>query len=104
MLAVFCLSYDVCNAFYRRYFPPSFVTSSRAGKVNDGQIDVDQAALTGESLPVTMGARSEPKMGSTVTRGVRERVSDRSSTLIDFWLVFSFRWSHQNVVATILPD
>jgi H+-transporting ATPase len=37
--------------------------------VHGGQIDVDQSALTGESLPVTMGAGDEPKMGSTVTRG-----------------------------------
>ncbi|CAN0112285.1 unnamed protein product [Heterosigma akashiwo] len=37
--------------------------------VNEGQIDVDQSALTGESLPVTMHAGDEPKMGSTVTRG-----------------------------------
>mmetsp|Transcript_39283 Transcript_39283/g.111218 ORF Transcript_39283/g.111218 Transcript_39283/m.111218 type:complete len:1040 (+) Transcript_39283:189-3308(+) len=37
--------------------------------VNHGTIDVDQAALTGESLPVTMTAGSSVKMGSTVTRG-----------------------------------
>jgi H+-transporting ATPase len=37
--------------------------------VNSGRIEVDQAALTGESLPVTMTAMSKPKMGSTVTRG-----------------------------------
>lgn len=37
--------------------------------VNDGQIDVDQAALTGESLPVTMYRGSEVKMGSNVVRG-----------------------------------
>jgi H+-transporting ATPase len=38
-------------------------------KINHGRIEVDQAALTGESLPVTMTAGSQPKMGSTVTRG-----------------------------------
>jgi len=40
-------------------------------RVNAGRIEVDQAALTGESLPVTMTgeAGSQPKMGSTVTRG-----------------------------------
>ena len=40
-------------------------------RVNHGRIEVDQAALTGESLPVTMtgAAGSQPKMGSTVTRG-----------------------------------
>jgi hypothetical protein len=31
-------------------------------QINDGQIDVDQAALTGESLPVTMGAGGNPKV------------------------------------------
>jgi H+-transporting ATPase len=37
--------------------------------VNGGVIDVDQAALTGESLPVTMQTGDRPKMGSTVSRG-----------------------------------
>ena len=37
--------------------------------VNSGTIDVDQAALTGESLPVTMATGSSVKMGSTVCRG-----------------------------------
>jgi P-type E1-E2 ATPase len=37
--------------------------------VNHGQIDVDQSALTGESLPVTMYQGDSCKMGSTVTRG-----------------------------------
>jgi H+-transporting ATPase len=37
--------------------------------VNEGLIDVDQAALTGESLPVSMAAGDRPKMGSTVSRG-----------------------------------
>ena len=37
--------------------------------INGGSIDVDQAALTGESLPVGMGAGDRPKMGSTVSRG-----------------------------------
>jgi magnesium-transporting ATPase (P-type) len=32
-------------------------------------IDVDQAALTGESLPVTMYAKDSCKMGSTVVKG-----------------------------------
>eukprot|EP00123_Amoebidium_parasiticum_P015103 comp22787_c0_seq2/m.35684 comp22787_c0_seq2/g.35684 ORF comp22787_c0_seq2/g.35684 comp22787_c0_seq2/m.35684 type:complete len:1075 (-) comp22787_c0_seq2:451-3675(-) len=38
-------------------------------RVNHGQIQVDQSALTGESLPVTMYAGDDAKMGSTVTRG-----------------------------------
>lgn len=37
--------------------------------VNEGRIEVDQAALTGESLPVTMRKGDTPKMGSTITRG-----------------------------------
>mmetsp|Transcript_33966 Transcript_33966/g.44819 ORF Transcript_33966/g.44819 Transcript_33966/m.44819 type:complete len:967 (+) Transcript_33966:127-3027(+) len=37
--------------------------------INEGTIDVDQAALTGESLPVTMLKGDAPKMGSTVARG-----------------------------------
>lgn len=37
--------------------------------INEGIIDVDEAALTGESLPVTMGPDQMPKMGSNVVRG-----------------------------------
>ncbi len=38
-------------------------------RVNHGTIDVDQAALTGESLPVTMYQGDSCKMGSMVVRG-----------------------------------
>jgi H+-transporting ATPase len=38
-------------------------------RVNHGEIDVDQAALTGESLPVTFYKNDSCKMGSTVVRG-----------------------------------
>jgi H+-transporting ATPase len=38
-------------------------------RINEGQIEVDQAALTGESLPVTMYKGDSCKMGSTVVRG-----------------------------------
>jgi len=38
-------------------------------RVNNSEIDVDQAALTGESLPVTMFKGDSCKMGSTVVRG-----------------------------------
>jgi H+-transporting ATPase len=44
-------------------------------RINNGTIDVDQSGLTGESLPVTMHARSEdpehpnPHMGSTCVKG-----------------------------------
>ena len=41
-------------------------------RVNEGQIEVDQAALTGESLPVTMYKGDSCKMGSTVARGEQE--------------------------------
>lgn len=37
--------------------------------INEGVIEVDEAALTGESLPVTMGPEQMPKMGSNVVRG-----------------------------------
>jgi H+-transporting ATPase len=38
-------------------------------RVNEGEIDVDEAALTGESLPVAKFQGSSCKMGSTVVRG-----------------------------------
>ena len=38
-------------------------------RVNEGEIDVDEAALSGESLPVTKFQGGECKMGSTVVRG-----------------------------------
>jgi magnesium-transporting ATPase (P-type) len=38
-------------------------------RVNNSEIDVDQAALTGESLPVTFYKGGSCKMGSTVVRG-----------------------------------
>lgn len=38
-------------------------------RINGGEIDVDQAALTGESLPVNMFKGDSCKMGSTVVRG-----------------------------------
>ena len=41
-------------------------------RVNEGQIEVDQAALTGESLPVTMYKGDSCMMGSTVARGEQD--------------------------------
>ncbi len=38
-------------------------------RVNEGQIDVDQSQLTGESLPVTCYKGDKVMMGSTVARG-----------------------------------
>ena len=38
-------------------------------RVNEGEIEVDEAALTGESLPVSKFQGSGCKMGSTVVRG-----------------------------------
>lgn len=40
--------------------------------LHDCQIEVDESALTGESLPVQMGRLSRPKMGGTVVRGEGE--------------------------------
>ena len=37
-------------------------------------LEIDQAALTGESMPVTMCTGDEPKMGSNVTRGEAEAI------------------------------
>ena len=44
-------------------------TPTTALQVNVSQIEVDQSALTGESLPVTIYAGESAKMGSTVVRG-----------------------------------
>ena len=59
-----------------KYLVPTDVVALNAGAavpadctIIAGHIDVDQAALTGESLPVTMMAGGQPKMGSTVVRG-----------------------------------
>jgi len=41
-------------------------------RVNKGRVDVDQAALTGESLPVTLYEGGSAKMGSTIVRGETE--------------------------------
>lgn len=38
-------------------------------RVNEGEIEVDEAALTGESLPVSKFQASNCLMGSTVVRG-----------------------------------
>jgi H+-transporting ATPase len=38
-------------------------------RVNEGEVDIDTAQLTGESLPVTMHRGDKPLMGSTVARG-----------------------------------
>ena len=37
--------------------------------INEGQIDVDASALTGESLPITVKRGGAAQMGSTVVRG-----------------------------------
>ena len=41
-------------------------------RVNRSEIDVDQSAMTGESLPVTFYQNDSCKMGSTVVRGETE--------------------------------
>ena len=40
-----------------------------APQVKEGMIDVDQSALTGESLPVTLRGGDAAQMGATVVRG-----------------------------------
>ena len=47
-------------------------------------IQVDQAALTGESMPVTMGAGDVAKMGSNVVRGECEAVVSATGSLTFF--------------------
>ena len=37
--------------------------------MREGTIDVDQSALTGESLPVTLRGGDAAQMGATVVRG-----------------------------------
>ena len=38
-------------------------------QVKEGSVDVDQSALTGESLPVTLREGDAAQMGATVVRG-----------------------------------
>ena len=54
--------------------PPAMQIDPSKGYVatvttNKGEIDADQAAFTGESLPVTLYAGDKCLMGSTVARG-----------------------------------
>jgi H+-transporting ATPase len=37
--------------------------------INNGQVEVDESAMTGESLPVTLHERELAKMGGTIARG-----------------------------------
>ena len=55
-------------------------------RVNEGEIEVDEAALTGESLPVTKFQSSNCLMGSTVVRGEVVFVSYRYPILV--WYLF----------------
>ncbi len=50
-------------------------------RVNEGEIDVDEAALTGESLPVTKYQGGECKMGSTVVRGEVEATVEATGSI-----------------------
>uniref|UniRef100_A0A7S0H6Z2 Plasma membrane ATPase n=1 Tax=Amorphochlora amoebiformis TaxID=1561963 RepID=A0A7S0H6Z2_9EUKA len=50
------------------------VIPADAQLIGERTIEVDQAALTGESLPVTMKAGDTAKMGSTVRRGEMDAV------------------------------
>ena len=62
--------------------------------INHGQIDVDQSALTGESLPVTLFAGDGAKMGSTITRGEVEGTVEVGALLLlllRLWLLLASR-------------
>jgi len=50
-------------------YSPNAAHHARAHRPHPGRIEVDQSALTGESLPVTMYVGDSAKMGSTITRG-----------------------------------
>jgi hypothetical protein len=50
-----------------------------AGQVVEGTVDVDQSALTGESLPVTLRAGEPAMMGGTIVRGEVRRARARGS-------------------------
>lgn len=48
-------------------------------QVKDSTIDVDQSALTGESLPVTLRGGDAAQMGATVVRGETHATGARKS-------------------------
>jgi H+-transporting ATPase len=76
--------------------------------VNHSEIDVDQAALTGESLPVTFYKGDSCKMGSTVVRGEVEATVEFTGANTFFGktaslLVDTGEFSHlQKVLLTIM--
>jgi len=64
------------HGFDARFLVPGDLIELAAGDavpadcmVNQGSIDVDESALTGESLPVTLHEGEMAKMGDTVARG-----------------------------------
>lgn len=64
------------NQFDARFLVPGDLIELCAGNavpadvmVNHGQLEVDESAMTGESLPVTIHEREMAKMGGTVARG-----------------------------------
>lgn len=64
------------NTFDARLLVPGDLVELAAGAavpadcmINTGTIDVDESAMTGESLPVTLHERQMAKMGGTVARG-----------------------------------
>ena len=54
------------------HFNPAVTVAIMAADLAVAQIDVGQAALTGESLPVTLYEGDQTLMGSTVVRGETE--------------------------------
>ena len=64
------------NKFDARFLVPGDLVELASGAavpadcmINSGTIDVDESAMTGESLPATLHEREMAKMGGTVTRG-----------------------------------
>jgi H+-transporting ATPase len=64
------------DKFDARLLVPGDLIELAAGKavpadcmLNEGTVDVDESAMTGESLPVTLHEREMAKMGGTVARG-----------------------------------
>ncbi len=56
-------------------------------QVKEGTIDVDQSALTGESLPVTLRSSDAAQMGATVVRGETHATGAHFPDCWQYWRV-----------------